>query len=282
MNQDGILVTGNIFGISSFKAAAYNALGFSSPVFLFPTTVGTLVPPIVQDSNANVFLLAGDSAGNVLDLYQANNISNQGQFSMFLKAQIAVPAYAPPPTARQNNSTQRLDTLDGRFLAAIPQYGNTIWAAHTIALGSFPAPKFYQIDTSANSIVQSGTFFESSTSDDFNASITANSSDEVFVTWNSTDALGSARHNAYVKATGRQAGDTAGTMGVKTTVSASFSPITGNLQGGIQRWGDYSMVALDPVGTPTCAPNRRAALFNEKIINANTWGSQFADFGFCR
>ena len=289
LSQDAILVTGNIFGTSSFKgpaiiampkAALYNGLGFSAPVYTLPTTVGTVAPPDVQDSNANAFFLAADSNGSQLDLYRGTNLSNEGQFSFTLQATPAA-SYSVPPSALQPGTSQTLDTLDGRFQQTTTQYGNTLWAVHTSNLDNFPAPIFYQLDTNASTIVQSGFFYESGTSDDFNPSIVANSGGGVFVTWSSTDALSTTgfQHDAYVRYSGRQAGDAAGVIGAGSVVAGSSVPLTSD-GGSVQRWGDYSAVTLDPVAS-SCGAGQRAAIFNEKIINSNTWGTEFALVGFC-
>jgi hypothetical protein len=289
LSQDAILVTGNIFGVSSFKGPAviampkallYNGQGFSAPVYTLPTSVGTLTPPVVQDTNANAFFLANDSSGTVLDLYKGVNLSSEYQFSFTLQAQLAT-SYSVPPSAQQPGTSQVLDTLDGRFQQVNSQYGNTLWAVHTEGLGTYPAPKYFQIDTSANAIVQSGFFYESGTSDDFNPSIVANTAGSVFVTWSSTDALSSTggQHNASIRFSGRQASDGAG-IGAGSALFTSPVALTGNYQNGIQRWGDYSAVTLDPKAS-TCGAGQRAAVFNETIVNANEWGTQYGLIGFC-
>jgi len=294
MTQDAVLLTGNIFAccFTTYKGAVataipkaklYNGLGFGANIFPVPTSVGTLTPPIVQDSNANAYFIAADSSGTFLDLYRGTNLSNEGQFSFALQAQISA-SFSVPPHARQPNTTQVLDTLDGRFQAPSAQYGNSLWNVHTQALGSFPAPKFFQLDTSSNTIFQSGFFFESSTSDDFNPSIAANSNDEAFVTWSATNATGGAGviHNARVRFSGRQGGDTAGVIGAGSSLILSPRHLTGNLQNGVQRWGDYSSVFLDSSFNTSCgSANRRAAIFNERIIDENTWGTEIGIIGFC-
>ena len=83
---------------------------------------------------------------------------------------------------RQPGTTERLRIRSiARFQAASAQYNNSLWNVHTINSKTFPAPRFYQIDTDTNTVVQSGVFFNSATSDDFNPSIAVNPSGEVFV-----------------------------------------------------------------------------------------------------
>lgn len=293
MTQDAVLITGNIFPLAGGyagpaifaapKAKIYNGLGFSSSLFNLPASVGTLTPPIVQDSNASAYLIAADSSGTKLDIYRGTNLSNETQFSLVLQSQPAA-SFSVPPNARQPGTTAVLDSLDGRFTSPSAQYGNSLWAVHTTALASYPAPQFFQIDTGANTITQSGNFFESATSDDWNPAITANPSGEAFVTWNSTDVTATVgKHNARVRFSGRAPADTLGVIGAGRWVVASTVPLTGNDAGGVQRWGDYASVVLDPTPRTSCggAGNRNAAFFNERIKDTNNWGVQFGIGGFC-
>ena len=69
-------------------------------------------------------------------------------------------------------------------------------------LESFPAPKFYRLNTSTNTVSQSGFYFASATSDDFNASIAANDAGDCFVTWTSTDTSAGRTHRSGCRARG--------------------------------------------------------------------------------
>ncbi len=289
MSQDAVLFTGNDFDasdnyfgarmISLAKAVLYNGQGFSVPLFSFPTSAGTLTPPIVRDANANAFFLARDADAAHLDVYKATNLSNASQATVGPAVQISASGLGVPPNAPQPGTTAVLDTLDGRFQSPSSQYGNSLWNVHSGALGSFPAPFYYQIDTGANSIVTSGDFFVSSSSYDFNPSVAANTSDEAIFTWSSTDPANNL--NAQVRFTGRQSGDAA-FIGPGTLLKQSTVALTGN-GGSEQRWGDYSSVFLDSSAPTACGgvPNRRAAIFNENVINTNHWGVQVGIVGFC-
>jgi hypothetical protein len=294
MDQDAVLVTGNIFDTPTgpFKFAAmmpiakariYNGLAFGVPVFT--GLAATLAPPIVQDQNKNAYFVAANNFTH-LHLYRGENMSNAGQATLVLQALLNVPDYAVPPAAPQVGTADRLDTLDRRFVYASAQYGDSLWNVHTINLGGFAAPKFYQIDTEgvgANTLKQSGFFFESNTSHDFNASIAANTGNEAFVTWSSTDVANPnvlLRHQARVRISGRQPVQP---LGVITAGSALFtSPTFYNPSiSAVERWGDYSAVSLDPTAVVGCASNRRAWIVNERIINATNWGTRIARIGFC-
>jgi len=297
MNQDAVLITGNIFDTPTgpFKFAAmmpiakariYNGLGFSVPVFT--GLAATLQPPIVLDQNKDAYFLAANNNTH-LHLYRGEDLSNAGEATIVLQAIVDVPDYAIPPDAVQIGTIQRLDTADRRFVNASTQYADSLWNVHTINIGGLPTPKFYQIDTeapAANTIKQQGVFFESLTSHDFNASIAVSASNEAFVTWNTTDAINAnvaLRHQARVRISGRQPADALGVISAGSALFTSPVALTGNPSStpNVQRWGDYSAVSLDPSPTATCAAHRRAWIVNEKINAAAVWGSRIARIGFC-
>jgi hypothetical protein len=294
MSQDAVFLTGNLFGpapsFSNYygavvtalpKAELYNGLGFQARIFPIgnPNTSGTVAPPIVGDSNANAFFLAVDNDGAHLDLYKGTNLSNQTQFSLSLQAQISATIGGVPPSARQPGTSAVLDSLDGRFQAPSAQWGNSLWNTRATNLTGFPAPIFYQLDTSGNSVLQSGYFFESGSSDDWNPSIGVNGEGDAFVSWSSTDATStnsSVRHFPRVRFSGRLAGDDADVIGVGASLYNSPVALTGNTQGSVQRWGDYSSAFIDPF-SPLC----RAGIFNEGVKDANTWQVHYGIVGFC-
>jgi hypothetical protein len=279
MDQDSIIITANIFtssnafaGADMFaiaKARLYNGLGFSVPVFT--GLVGTLAPPIVRDQNAKTFLAAATPGSNAIRLYTLRDSSRAGM-TLTGPVNIPVPAYTVPRDAFQPGTAAVLDTSDNRFVNASSQIGNSLWQTHTIALGSFPAPKFYEINTSNNTIRQSGFYFKSGSSDDFNASITANDLNDVYVTWSATDRP--VNTNAQVRFSGRRSTDALGVIAAGTSCFTSSVALTGNTQNGVQRWGDYSAVSVDPTS------QLLAYLVNEKINSASSWGSRICRIGF--
>jgi len=276
MDQDAVLFTANIFhggfiGADFFavaKARLYNGLGFAVPVFTGLT--GTLAPPIVRDQNASTFLLAAPTSGTTFRKYTATNTSKGFGISLAAAVNITVPSYTIPPDARQPGTAKRLDTSDSRFVNASTQNGVDLWQTHTIALGGFPAPKFYRINTTTNTVTQSGFYFASATSDDFNASIAANNGGNCFVTYSSTNA--SVGINAQVRLSGKANGDAGILAGPNAFTSITFyHPSSDNPE----RWGDYSAVTTDPLNA------NNAWLVNEQI-NAGgiLWGSHIVQFGF--
>ena len=272
IDQDAVLFTANIFNGTSFhgadffavaKARLYNGLGFSVPVFT--GLVGPLAPPIVLDQNSSTFLIAAPPSGTTFSKYTASNTSKGTTLTG--PVSITVPSYSVPPSAHQPGTTKLLDTSDSRFVNASTQSGNDLWQTHTIALGGFPAPKFYRLNTSANTVSQSGFYFGSATSDDFNASIAANNGGDCFVTFTSTDA--SVGRNAQVRLSGKLSADAGIAAGPTAFTGVTFyAPSADNPE----RWGDYSAVTIDPLGGG-------AWLVNE-IAGGAIWGSDIVQFGF--
>src|SRR5262249_14116944 len=276
IDQDAVLFTANIFNGPTFlgadffaiaKARLYNGLGFTVPVFT--GLVGTLAPPIVRDQNASTFLIAAPSSGTTFSKYTVTNTSRAG-ISLTGPVSITVPSYSVPPAAQQPGTRKLLDTADSRFVNASTQSGNDLWQTHTIALGSFPAPKFYRLNTSTNTVSQSGFYFGGATSDDFNASIAANDAGNCFVTWTSTDA--SNAKTAQVRLSGKLSADAGISAGPIAVTSPTFYSASADNP---ERWGDYSAVTTDPLNSAN------AWLVNEKVTNNRAiWGSRIVQFGF--
>jgi hypothetical protein len=290
MDQDAVIITGNIFdGAINFlgaammpvaKARVYNGLGFSVP--LFTGLAGTLAPPIVLDQHDGTFLVAAEPADSDLDLFIGENLSQPAAASLTLQSSIAVTAYTSPPNALQPGTGAVLDTLDNRFQNASTQIGDSLWNVHTINFVGFAAPRFYEINTSTNAITQSGLFFATGTSDDFNPSIAANDNNDAFVTWSATDT-GVPPLQAQVRFSGRQSGDALGSMNSPGTAIFTSPTFYNDFTCGSPpcRWGDYSAVSIDPQVYPGCSAGDRAWIVNEKINTNTIWGTRIARIGFC-
>jgi hypothetical protein len=285
MDQDSIILTANVFDtngnlrgadmLAIAKARLYNGLGFSVPVFT--GLVSTLTTTIALDQNVNTYLLAAPASGSALQLYTLSNSSRPNGITLTGPVAVPVAAYSVPPPAPQpglNDPADNLDTGDSRFVNNSTQIGDSIWNVHTVALGGFSAPKFYEISPSTASVKQSSFFFASGTSFDFNASIAANSSNDVFVNWSSTDPPNGI--NAQILFAGSVGVGGAGfNPGAGTALVTSGTGITGDFDPrfGLQRWGDYSAVSIDP------ANDVQAWIVNEKINSAGVWGSGIGAIG---
>jgi hypothetical protein len=280
LDRNAIIVTGDLFDLNTgsyydsrmfpvAKSLLYAGSAFT--MHLFTGLDGTLAPPIVLDINPNSFLVTADvyTSGNYVTLYALQgSATNSPTVDTY---HIPVPTFALPPYALQYGTTMTLDTSDARFGNASTQIGNSLFQVHTIDNGGFPTPKFYEFDTLNKSVIQSGTFFGSSTSDDFNASIAANRYKDVFVTWSSTDQTN--HLNAQVRFSGRLHTDPPNVISGGSSLFGSATYLSGETSDWdptVQRWGDYSAVSLDPAD-PRGAT---AWIVNEYILTTANWGSR--------
>lgn len=283
MDQDAVIITANIFDasgnfkgadmLSLAKARLYN--GWGLPLPRFSGLAGTLAPPIVLDQNATTFLVAAPFNANALQLYALQNSSTLPSLAGPINVPVsAYTAPSPSPQPGTTGSANLVDTSDGRFVNASTQTGNFLWQVHSVDVGGLPTPVYYQINTATNAVVQSGQFFASPTSYDFNASIAASSENDAFVTWTSIDPQNSI--NAQVRYSGCDHNDGPCVISAGTALFTSPTFLADDFDPnfGMQRWGDYSAVTVDPLD------DRRAWLVNEKIDANQDWGSHIGNIGF--
>ena len=296
IDQDSLLFTANLFsgntpaGAAVFafpKARIYNALPIiAAAVFVVPPADGTIAPPIVLSNDGDprdIFVSAPVGAGQTQILKFTMTNSSRVFPTLAGPVPITVPGYStPPPNARQTctdgNPTLLVDTLDGRFQNASIQNGASLWQVHDVN-EVLPTPLFYQFNINTNTTIQSSDFFRNATSFDFNPTIAADASNRAFVTWTVSDpVLG---QDAMVFFGGRLPADALGVMNVQPTPAViSQTCLTQNFDPnfGLQRWGDYSAVSVDP---SPAAPDL-AWIVNQDILGTpsrNNWGSQIVRIG---
>ena len=289
MDQDAVLFSANMFDHSGAtfqnaeafgvaKAALYNGLSWGVPIFA-GFSVGTVAPPIVLDNAENAYFVSAAPSGTHVYLYQAHDMGRSGA-TISSAIAVTVPSFSLPPNAPQPGVTDLIDTADARFQNAGYQTGTSLFQVHTVTLGSYAVARWYEIDTAASALVQVGTFYASSTSFDFNPSIAANRSWDVFVTWSSTDV----HAKPQVRVSGRRHNDTLDSISGGSALYTSPRSLRTALEP--ERWGDYSAVSLDPSAYGSCAAGQRAWIVNEKVATSTTasstrWGTRFARIGFC-
>lgn len=291
-DQDTIIVTANIFNAAGTlylgsrvytfaKAVFYNGLAGIFVIFNAGST-GTITPPIVLDQNADAFLISNINSTNV-NLFRLTNGSRGLDATLTNLAGIPVPAYGPPPDAPQptqgtcNAANNLLDTSDTRFVNASTQIGDRLFNVHTINVGGSATPKWYEFDVEgagAKTIIQSGTFFATGTSHDFNASIAANSARDVYVTWTATDPP--AGTEPQVRFSGRRSTDPAGVIAAGLSLFNTPNGLCYDAGAGTgpERWGDYSAVTVDPLNA------LRAWVINEKLNSNTVWGTRIGRIGY--
>jgi len=300
MDQDSILISGNLFqrnangsdsyvttfAIAFAKARLYNGLGFFSPSFNgLPFRIA---PPQFQgfdQNNASYWAATSTGAANVINLYRMNNSANPATTTMVFQANVAHPAALgttrPPRLADQPGAAD----LDAGFRSMeVPgqQIGTSLWIVHVDSgsTGAFDFPRYFQINTSTNTVIRYGTFFASGNSDDWNPSVTVGAGgDRVYFTWSSTSPTVNPQMRVAVCQV--SAGNCSTNLGAGNLIvtSATTQVQTDNV--GRNRWGDYSAVSVDPVTNGACAAEQRAWAVNQRALAVNSWGTQIASFGSC-
>jgi hypothetical protein len=127
---------------------------------------------LVDDNNGTGYVVANAdlstiSSANFVSVYSVstNGVDSSGIPIPKISgpANVTVPSYSMPSSAPQVGSTYLLDTLDGRFEAAVaavdPGHAGkvAIWTAHSVFGGGGAEERWYEIDPNAASLLQSGT-----------------------------------------------------------------------------------------------------------------------------
>jgi hypothetical protein len=124
---------------------------------------------LVDDSNGTGYVIANadlsvSPSANFISLYSitTNGTNSSGIPLPAISAptNVAVPSYSMPSDAPQNGSSYLIDTLDGRFKAAVaavdPGHGMAVWASHAVFGGAGSEERWYEIDPNTGSLFQSG------------------------------------------------------------------------------------------------------------------------------
>jgi hypothetical protein len=168
---------------------------------------------------------------------------------------VPVPSYQIPANAAQQGSSYLLDTLDGRFEAAVaavdPARGGAValWTAHAVFGGAGAEERWYEVDAGTGSVLQSGTVGGPSLSA-WNGAISPDRAD------NGTTA--SYGNSMAMSVSTSSASTYPAIQFVSKAGSAAQSSLSNLLQAGganvdfscsstaACRWGDYSGASPDP------------------------------------
>ena len=286
-SQDAILFTANIFPSGSFagsslfavaKARVFTGRGFSVPVFA--GLQATLEPAReLLDGNGYAWLAAANASGNIA-MYALGYPASPPDTQLFGPYNVAVGAYSAPANAAQpvcGGGSNALNTSDARFVNMGIQNGDLYYQVHAISAGT-ATPRYYIIKgllSFTPTVQESGLFWTTPTSSDFNASISADGGNRMVLNWTSVDT-GSAPSNPSVRFTGKLSTDGVISGAVGTTLFTSAACLTGNFDSnfGVQRWGDYSQASSDP------AKSGQFWIENETVPNTNSWGTEIGRIHF--
>ena len=172
-----------------------------------------------------------------------------------------------PPSAPALGSSVNLDTLDARHMNSVYRNGS-IWLAHCVARNMRPAINWYEIDPVALAVVQEGTL-KSDVDSYCYPTIAVNSAGDAVL------GFSAASPAMYAGAwyTGRRSTDLPGEMAAPVPYQAGSGPYN-QLASGVNRWGSYSMTAVDPSDDLGFWTIQELALAN------GTWGTHIAELDF--
>jgi hypothetical protein len=230
---------------------------------------------------------SSSSISNVL-MYTVTNSGGSAAFSA--ATAISVGSYSIPPAAPESGSTFTLDTLDGRFTQAVgaidplchtPAGGPAfaVWTQHTVAGGAGSQVRWDEINTSNNTVCQSGAT-TSTTLDTFNGAVSpdrlVNGTTALF---GSDMVLGYNTSSATTDPTivmASSVGHAALTAAVKIVGGAGpytdgFTCPLAPAGQGLCRWGDYSAATPDP--STTLASGSEGQVWLTNMFNAKSSAS---------
>jgi hypothetical protein len=285
-SQDAVIFTANVFTATSFqgssefsvaKARLYNGLHINVPVFT--GLIATMQPShqVTADQNGYSWMVAAPSNNSNLYLVAISYPASPQDTGLFGYYAVPVTAYTVPAGATQpgcGGGTNALDTSDNRFVNAGTQNGDLLYQAHSVY--ALATGRYYIINglSSFNPALQeSGDFFSTGDSSDFNVSIAADSSNRMVLNWSSVSP---SAYNARVRFTGKLPTDGVISGAVGSTLYSSPACLTGNYDPnfGEQRWGDYSQVSVDP------STAKAFWIINETIPSTSDWGTRVGKVHF--
>jgi hypothetical protein len=292
--RDGIYITANMFNFSSGSYVHAKIWALKTPDLYS----GTLTSQSVTDSGQFAFsLMPSNARGATLppsgspnylyamdateygsghtdsikvwkydvDWANSSNTTWTGPSSM-ASASFGLVATGVP----QSGSSTSLDTLAGRLMysAAYRNFGThqSVYLSHVAEVSSRRAVRWYEIRISGgtSSIYQSGSYSPDSTHR-WMSSINADGSGNIAIAY----SAGSSSMHPAIRYAGRLSTDTLGTMGQgeKTLIAGTGS------QTSYTRWGDYSMLSIDPVDDETF-------WFTTEYLTANgtNWKTRIGSF----
>lgn len=278
IDADAIYITANMFSISGTNQRD-NVLVVPKSDLLLATptianshllrnvsaTVGFSVQPVVNMNNAPLPepVLSYDDVGNALRLSVIKGPLTSPTASFVTS--IALTPVAQPPNAPQPGPKANIDTGDTRLSSNACLIGNNLWVAQTVGTSTQSAVRWFHLDATANTVIQSGLIYDPVLSY-YYPSVAANSTGQVVIGFSGS---GTAQYASGYAVVGR-------TSGAATTFSSPILLKAGVsdyqlLDGTQNRWGDYSATTLDPTDP------MRFWTIQERVSATDTWATQVSE-----
>ena len=220
-----------------------------------------------------------DFGTNDLELWQLTNLNFTNQTGT-LTGPITIPVAAFTGACSgggtcipQLSSAQKLDSLADRLMyrLAYRNFGDheALVVNHSITSGTSSAIRWYEIRSpgSTPTLFQQGTFAPDA-SFRWMGSMAMDHVGNIAVGY----SVSSSSLNPGIRFTGRAPTDPAGTLGTEMTITNGG----GAQNGGLNRWGDYSAMSVDPVDDCTMWYTTEY----EKVSGSFNWSTTIANFKF--
>jgi hypothetical protein len=254
---DLLLATPTLVNMTRFEAQNFGALG------------GSLQAAISTEPSDNVTPVLGTfNSGTTIRRSSISNVPGGGA-SLSAATTITVPFYSRAPAGRQPGGATPLENVSPRQTGNVVEIGDYLWTTHSVrGSGSNAAVRWYQIQESTNTVVQTG-LIENANLDFLDPSIGVSDLGMVAIGFTMTGP--STFPSAAVTV-----GYTVNGLGGPTTI---FDPITVaqagtstyvRLGGGRNRWGDYSATSVDPSDASTFWTTQEWAA-------GNRWNTQITE-----
>ncbi len=181
---------------------------------------------------------------------------------------VSVPSHSSAPDAPQQGTTATLDTIDYRPMNSVYRNGS-VWTAHCINVSGRAGVRWYDLDPIGVTAAQVGTISDP-VLHYYMPGISVNSSDEMVIGFSGSST--SSFVGAYL--TGRKPTDPPNETAPPILFKAGEAPYTQLSSAGVNRWGDYSLTSVDPVG------DQDFWTIQEYARVGNTWVTRIARANF--
>lgn len=256
------------------KSAAYAGNSFNVTTYSVDfSTAPAVVAGIPAQSTTTTYWLAA-VPGTGFDVFSMPT-ATAGAISFV--GTVSEPFSPPSTRISQPGTSHTLNPLDGRIQSAVSQDGSVIWFTNDVDFNGLPTVLYGAID-GTNGNLSDALAYHSSTSDDFNPSISVSprgsNLDAIWLNWAYTDTPAGVRPSATINGV-------APGGGVPDLIGSDLTLVTGASTTSISTFGAYSSVEVDPSGTSTCAAGLTALSAQEYFTSASQWGTLLARTTFC-
>jgi hypothetical protein len=289
---DGYYISYNMFQGNTFvggRACAMDrtAMLAGNPAtqvcFQLGNTFGGLLPSDLDGATApplgspNPFVAFGNDSAS-LDIWKFHVDFATPANSTFVHTNIAAPAFSAACSGGgtcipQSGTTQQLDSLADRLMhrLAYRNFGDheSLVVNHSVTAGSSVGIRWYEIRSpnGTPTVFQSGTYAPDA-SYRWMGSIAMDKVGNIALGY----SVSSSSMHPAIRYTGRVPTDALGSLQAENTIING----AGSQSGGLNRWGDYSAMTIDP--TDDCT-----FFYTSEYLKANgsfNWSTQIASFKF--